>query len=245
MFAISFPNSSRCNAWHTQSMDSYQHPMPKTPELSYINFMPSPKTMAVFNRGASLQDPSPPPPNASKTQGSTPDFKWQGWSKDFQCRDFFWVFKTIWRFVVSARVLRPPSPINCFYFSCYFNAFWEFLRFRNSAWELLEVWFLLPFDHPRHLKSVVSSPGPRKSNTFRFQINQPINLTQVWARYFSDRYISLTFYDANCKKKLQGDNTSKKKPTTENMHRKKQGRQFHYTLFTTADTENSNKMTPL
>ena len=31
------------------------------------------------------------------------------------------------------RTVRPPSPINCFYFSCYFNAFWKFLRFRNSA----------------------------------------------------------------------------------------------------------------
>ena len=37
-------------------MDSYQHPMPKTPELSYINF-----SMAVFSRGARLQDPPPPP----------------------------------------------------------------------------------------------------------------------------------------------------------------------------------------
>ena len=49
-------------------MDSYQHPMPKTPELSYINFMPSPKTMAVFSRGASLQDP-PPPPTRPRPRG--------------------------------------------------------------------------------------------------------------------------------------------------------------------------------
>ena len=61
----------------------------------------------------------------------------------------------------------------------------------------------------------------------------------MWARYFSDRYISLTFYDANCKKKLQGDNTSKQKSTTENMHRNKQA------MYTTADTDNSIKMTPL
>ena len=147
MFAISFPNSSPCKAWHTQSMDSYQHPMPKTPELSYINFMPSPKTMAVFSRGASLQDP-PPPPQRVQDPGEYSRLQVTGMIKGFSMPGFFWVFKTIWRFVVSARVLWPPSPINCFYFSCYFNAFWEFLMFRNSAGELLEVWFLLPFDHP-------------------------------------------------------------------------------------------------
>ena len=201
--------------------------------------MPSPK-LWLF-KFAGLPDykiPPPPPQPTIQDPGEYSRLQVTGMIKGFSMPGFFWVFKTIWSFVVSARVLRPPSPINCFYFSCYFNAFWEFLMFRNSAWEFLEVWFLLPFDHPRHLKSVVSSPGPRKSNTFRFQINQPINLTQVWARYFSDRYISLTFYDANCKKKLQGDNTSKQKSTTENMHRNKRA-------YTTADTDNSIKMTPL
>ena len=151
--------------------------MPKAPELSYINFMPSPKLWLFKFAGVPDYKIPPPPPPLSKTQGSTPDFKWQGWSKDFQFWDFLGIQNNLKFRGQCPRTVRPPSPINCFYFSCYFNAFWKILRFRNSAWELLEVWFLLPFDHPRHLKSVVSSPGPRKSNTFRFQINQPINLT--------------------------------------------------------------------
>ena len=150
--------------------------MPKTPELSYINFMPSPK-LWLFKFAGVPDYKIPPPPPTIQDAGEYSRLQVTGMIKGFSILGFFGVFKTIWSFVVSARVLRPPSPINCFYFSCYFNAFWKFLRFRNSAWELLEVWFLLPFDHPRHLKSVVSSPGPRKSNTFRFEINQPINLT--------------------------------------------------------------------
>ena len=164
MFAISFPNSSPCKAWHTQSMDSYQHPMPKTTELSYINFLPSPKLWLIL---AGVPDYKIPPlPNRVQDPGEYSRLRVTGMIKGFSMPGFFGVFKTIWRFVVSARVSRPPSPINCFHFSCYLNAFWKFLRFRNSAWDFLGVSFLLPFDHPRHLKSVVSPPGPRKSNTF-------------------------------------------------------------------------------
>ena len=142
--------------------------MPKTPELSYINFMSSPKLwLFKFAWVPDYKIPPPPPCLLVQDPGEYSKLQVTGMIKGFSIPGFFGVFKTIWRFVVSARVLRPPSPINCFYFSCYLNAFWKFLRFRNSAWDFLGVWFLLPFDHPRHfschLKSVVSPPGPRKS----------------------------------------------------------------------------------
>ena len=146
--------------------------MPQTPEL-FLTLCPA-QNYGCFNLQECQITRSPPPP--VQDPGEYSRLQVTGMIKGFPIPGFFGVFKTIWRFEVSARVLRPPDRINCFYFSCYFNAFWKFLRFRNSAWDFLGVWFLLPSDHPRHLKSVVSPPGPRKSNTFRFQINQPIHL---------------------------------------------------------------------
>ena len=151
--------------------------MPKAPELSYINFMPSPKLWLFKFAGVPDYKIPPPPPHYPRRRGVLQTSSDRDDQRIFNS-GIFWGIQNNLKFRGQCpRTVRPPSPINCFYFSCYFNAFWKFLRFRNSAWELLEVWFLLPFDHPRHLKSVVSSPGPRKSNTFRFQINQPINLT--------------------------------------------------------------------
>ena len=114
---------------------------------------------------------------------------------------------------------------------------------------------MLLFDYPRHLKSGDSPPPPPPpppprsralGNQIHFYIFNRFKIINrlIERKCERDKYISLTFYDANCKKKLQGDNTSKKKkkPTTEKMHRKKRSRLFRYT---TADTGNSIEMMSL
>ena len=134
--------------------------MPKAPELSYINFMPSPK-LWLF-KFAGVPDykipPPPPPPPLSKTQGSAPDFKWQGWSKDFQFWDFLGIQNNL-KFRGQCPRITAAWSFNCFYFSCYFNAFWKFLRFRNSAWKLLEVFFA-PIRSPPsfEIRSLLAGP---------------------------------------------------------------------------------------
>ena len=82
------------------------------------------------------------------------------------------------RTILDGMMKKQTQAIN-FYFFISFNAFWTFLRFRNSSWDFFGinflsrdfssgfggsprdfVWFLFlpPFDHPCHLKS--HSPPP-------------------------------------------------------------------------------------
>ena len=64
-------------------------------------------------------------------------------------RDFLGVFKTIWRLVVVlvwqlqiASWRKKHKQSISFFFVISFNAFWKFLRLRNSAWDFLGVKFL-------------------------------------------------------------------------------------------------------
>ena len=104
-------------------------------------------------------------------KGGTPDFKWQGWLKDFggglKCyfsiSGFFWVGKFwqvfpqvawfkkgfFWVFKTTVSVFRVIS----------FNAIWKSLRLGKSAWDFLGFQVLPPFDHPCHLKSGVPPPA--------------------------------------------------------------------------------------
>ena len=141
--------------------------MPKTPELSYINFMPSPK-LWLFKFAWVPDYKIPPPPLLVQEPGEYSKLQVTGMIKGFSIPGFFGVFKTIWRFVVSTRVLRPPSPINCFYFSCYLiKCFLEIFKVQKFGMRFFGGLIFAPIDHSRHfschLKSVVSPPGPRKS----------------------------------------------------------------------------------
>ena len=78
------------------------------------------------------------------------------------------------RTILVGMMKKQTQAINFYFFVISFNAFWTFLRFRNSSWDFFGinflsrdfssgfggspryfVWFLFlpPFDHPCHLKS--------------------------------------------------------------------------------------------
>ena len=86
------------------------------------------------------------------------------------------------RTILDGMMKKQTQAINfyLFFLVISFNAFWTFLRFRNSSWDFFGinflsrdffsgfvgsprdfVWFLFlpPFDHPCHLKSPPPPPG--------------------------------------------------------------------------------------
>ena len=112
--------------------------------------------------------------------GGSPEFKWQWRSKDalgFEIFDFgifcrkllvsifwvawfkqwfFWVFKTIWRFViVPASHAAAYAHSSSGYF--YSSEIGYGIPWRVKFWsrDFFGFWFLPPFNHPCHLKSGV------------------------------------------------------------------------------------------
>ena len=121
-------------------------------------------------------------PDSWSSQGGTPDFKWQGWSKDFLNmkfsilgffwegkfwqvlfwvawfkKGFFWVFQTIWRFVIVPAYPGRIVPLEIFTALKFSMGFLGGLNFGPGIF--LGYWFLPPFNHPCHLKSEVAHLG--------------------------------------------------------------------------------------
>ena len=78
--------------------------------------------------------------------GGTPDFKWQGWSKDVFGLEIFSfgiclgrriLASIFWAASFNKRVLGVFKTIWIFMMVISFNAFWEFLWLGKSAWEFL------------------------------------------------------------------------------------------------------------
>ena len=111
------------------------------------------------------------------SQRGTPNFKGQGWLKDFWGFEIFnvgifffgegvgkfWQVSSIWRFMVVPTYPCCMVPQINFYGSEIRHGIFggvkcqsrDFFEFYSRPREFLGFWFLPPFDHPCHLKSGV------------------------------------------------------------------------------------------
>ena len=90
-------------------------------------------------------------------------FGWLDWFR-------FFLVKTIWRIfcVIS------------------FNYFWKFSRLGNLAWNFWGVWFLPPFDHPRHLKSGVT---PSSTTWVYFEVHVCTAIPSSRGKWFPQGFL--------------------------------------------------------
>ena len=139
------------------------------------------------------------PPLLVQEPGEYSKLQVTGMIKGFSIPGFFGVFKTIWRFVVSTRVLRPPSPINCFYFSCYLiKCFLEIFKVQKFGMRFFGGLIFAPIRSSPSFQlsfEIRSLPArPQEINTFRFQIApmhdyvRRVNFTnkpRLWTKFFA------------------------------------------------------------